>query len=115
MTDNLDIFGVRYNNVTGIKATDTNGVVQTFVHPRATKGATTYTPTTTSQTIAAGTYLSGVQTIQGDADLVAGNIKNGVQIFGVTGNLAFITYYTGSTTPSAGLGQNGDIYLKTGS
>lgn len=52
-----------------------------------TKGATTYTPTTTSQTIATGIYLTGVQTIQGDANLVAGNIKNGVSIFGVTGTL----------------------------
>lgn len=30
MADNLTIFGTTYNNVTGIKATDTNGVVQTF-------------------------------------------------------------------------------------
>lgn len=51
-----------------------------------TKGATTYTPTTSNQTIASGTYLTGAQTISGDSNLVAGNIKKDVSIFGVTGS-----------------------------
>ena len=55
-----------------------------------TKAATTYTPSTSNQTIAASIYLTGTQTIKGDANLVAGNIKSGVSIFGVIGN------YTGS-------------------
>lgn len=50
-----------------------------------TKSATTYTPGTTNQTIASGTYLTGTQTISGDADLVSENIKKNVNIFGVTG------------------------------
>lgn len=50
-----------------------------------TKGTTTYTPTTTNQTIASGTYLTGTQTIAGDANLVAGNIKKDVTIFNTTG------------------------------
>ena len=50
-----------------------------------TKAAATITPTTTNQTIASGTYLTGTQTISGDANLVAGNIKSGTTIFGVTG------------------------------
>lgn len=45
----------------------------------------TIIPTTTDQTIDAGQYLSGTQTIQGDANLVPENIASGVSIFGVTG------------------------------
>lgn len=50
-----------------------------------TKAAATIIPTTTDQTIASDTYLTGTQTIAGDADLVASNIKKDVDIFGVTG------------------------------
>ena len=52
----------------------------------ASKAAQTYTPTTADQTIAAGQYLAGAQTVKGDANLVAGNIKKDVTIFGVTGS-----------------------------
>lgn len=50
------------------------------------QAAQTITPGTTDKTIAAGKYLSGEQTIKGDANLVAGNIKSGVSIFGVAGS-----------------------------
>lgn len=49
------------------------------------QAAQTITPTTTDQTIASGKYLTGTQTIKGDANLVAENIADGVTIFGVTG------------------------------
>ena len=49
------------------------------------KGSTTYTPGVNNQTISKGQYLSENQVILGDADLKAANIKNGVEIFGVTG------------------------------
>lgn len=62
-----------------------------------TKAAATITPGTTNQTIASGTYLTGTQTISGDANLVAGNIKNGTSIFGVTG-----TYTGGSSDIATG-------------
>ena len=52
-----------------------------------TKGAATIVPGTSNQTIAAGTYLTGTQTIQGDTNLKAENIKQGVSIFGVAGSL----------------------------
>lgn len=61
------------------------------------KSATTYTPGTSDQTIASGQYLSGAQTIKGDSNLVAGNIKSGVSIFGVSGT------YSGSGGSSSGI------------
>ena len=51
----------------------------------SSKGAQTYTPTTTNQTIAAGQYLNGAQTVQGDQNLIPANIAEGVSIFGVMG------------------------------
>lgn len=65
-----------------------------------TKAAATITPTTTNQTIASGTYLTGAQTIAGDADLVAGNIKKDITIFGVTGTYEGGGGGGGSTTVS---------------
>lgn len=106
-----------------------------------TKAAATITPGTSNQTIASGTYLTGTQTISGDADLVAANIKKDVQIFGVTGSytsdataaasdivsgetayvdgnkitgsLVINKYYTGSTAPLSSLGSDGDIYFQS--
>ena len=52
------------------------------------KGAQVYTPRATDQTILAGYYLKGNQTIEGDANLIADNIKKGVSIFGVAGTYA---------------------------
>ena len=61
-------------------------VSNTYVGSGVTKkAAQTITPGTADQTLAAGQYLSGAQTIKGDANLVAGNIKSGVIIFGVAG------------------------------
>ena len=60
------------------------------------KTAATYTPTTSNQTIAAGQYLSGAQTILGDADLIAGNIKSGISIFGVNGSLSLSSFEPGN-------------------
>lgn len=57
------------------------------------KTAQTFTPSTVNQTISSGQYLSGIQTITGDEDLVAGNIKSGVNIFGVTGNVLDVASY----------------------
>lgn len=60
----------------------------------ADQAAQTITPGTSNKTIAAGKYLSGTQTIKGDSNLVASNIKSGVSIFGVSGT------YTGSSSDS---------------
>ncbi len=67
-----------------------------------TKAAATITPTTTNQTIAAGTYLTGIQTIAGDADLIPANIKSGVTIFGVTGTMSSQTYVNGDNLAYGG-------------
>lgn len=49
------------------------------------QAAKTWTPGTSNQTLASGKYLTGTQTIKGDANLKAANIVKGVSIFGVTG------------------------------
>lgn len=55
----------------------------------STQSAKTITPTTYSQTaVASGKYTTGAVTVAGDSDLIASNIKSGVNIFGVTGNMA---------------------------
>lgn len=50
------------------------------------KGAATYTPGTSDQTISASQYLTGAQTILGDENLVSGNIVAGKSIFGISGS-----------------------------
>lgn len=77
-----------------------------------TKSAETFTPTTSDQTIAFGQYLTGTQTIKGDANLIPENIISGKSIFGVSGNVVIQKYYTGTTEPSSSLGNEGDLYLK---
>ena len=57
-----------------------------------TQGAKTITPNTRDQRVTAGRYLTGDITVKGDGNLVAGNIKSGVSIFGVWGS------YTGSVS-----------------
>lgn len=56
------------------------------------QSATTWIPGRYAQTISSGTYLTGTQTIKGDTNLLASNIKSGVTIFNVTGD------YAGSST-----------------
>ena len=56
-----------------------------------TKAAATYTPTTSNQIINAGQYLIGAQTVAGDTNLIAANIRAGVSIFGVEGGLTAAT------------------------
>lgn len=61
------------------------GDIKSATKQLTTKSAQTYTPTTTNQTIASGRYLTGTQTIKGDANLVAENIKSGITIFNILG------------------------------
>lgn len=50
-----------------------------------TKGAQTFTPGRSNQSISANQWLSGAQTIMGDPNLKPENIKKGVPIFGNVG------------------------------
>lgn len=72
----------------GLKSVTVNAISKTYVGSGITKkAAATYTPGTSNQTIGANQYLSGAQTFKGDSNLVAGNIRSGVSIFGVTGTV----------------------------
>lgn len=91
-----------------------------------TKVAATITPTKSTQTIASGTYLTGTQTIAAipaayqdvtGVTAAAGDVVSGKSIVDstgatVNGSLVINKYYTGSSNPSASLGNNGDLYLK---
>ncbi|MBQ6765341.1 MAG: hypothetical protein IJP45_09200 [Paludibacteraceae bacterium] len=63
-----------------------------------TKAAATITPGTSNQTIASGTYLTGTQTIAGDANLVASKIVYPYSIFGVNGSAQLPEISQDSTT-----------------
>lgn len=70
----------------GLSSVTVNAISNQYIGSGITqKAEATITPGTTDQTLEAGQYLAGAQTIQGDANLIAGNIASGVSIFGVTG------------------------------
>lgn len=75
--------------LSGIVGYTNNGRVTGSIQSQA---AQTITPGTEDQNIDAGVYLSGKQTIKGDANLLAENIKEGVELFEITGT------YTGGDT-----------------
>lgn len=92
----------------GLSKVTVNAISSTYIGSDVTKkSAATYIPKTTDQSIASGQYLSGTQTIKGDANLVAGNIKSGVSIFGVTGT------YTGGGSSGGSGNNNVEAYAVT--
>lgn len=60
-------------------------IPNTYVQPAIIKESAIYIPGINDQSIATDTYLTGVQTIKGDVNLIAENIKKGVSIFDVEG------------------------------
>ena len=93
-----------------------------------TQAAKTITPTKSSQTaVAANRYTIGAVTVAAipsayqdvtsvtatASDVTSGKVFVNSSGTAVTGSLVIQHYYTGSAAPTAGLGVNGDIYLKT--
>lgn len=125
MAQNVIINGVTYSSVPSVSIPKSGGGTASFVDTSdatlasgasmlsgvtaysggtkytgsiTSKAAATYTPTTSDQTIASGVYLSGAQTVKGDANLTAANIASGVTIFGVTGSLSAAVISQNSST-----------------
>ena len=97
----------------GLSSVTVGAISSTYIGSGITrKSAATITPTATDQTINAGQYLSGAQTVKGDGNLVSENIISGKSIFGVPGSVVIQKYYTGTSEPPSSLGKDGDIYLK---
>jgi len=62
-------------------------------------GQQTIIPGTSNQTITLG-YHNGTGYVDGDADLISGNIKSGVNIFGIDGNSNVVNTQTGDAIAS---------------
>jgi hypothetical protein len=94
--DGVEIFGVTGTAIvaTGTAvvanvlagATFSNATASGLTGTMANRGAVTITPGTSAQSILAG-YHNGSGSVAGDADLVAGNIRSGVDLFGVAGTV----------------------------
>lgn len=75
-----------------ISVNNSNGLItatagsKSATHQLAFQPAKTITPTTANQiAVSSGYFTGGAITVKGDSNLVAGNIKSGVSIFGING------------------------------
>lgn len=91
------------------------------------KSAETYIPTKSTQTISAGQYLSGTQTIAAipstyvetlDATAVASDLNSGKTAYvngvKITGTQVIQKYYTSESMVDNSFGNDGDIFMLTG-
>lgn len=85
MAQNITLMGASYSNVPSVQLPKTGGGTARF------DDTTDATADATVINVGSSAYVNGV-------------LINGSQVIQ--------TYYTGSSNPSASLGQNGDIYLK---
>lgn len=76
------------------------------------KAAQTYMPGTKNQTIEAGQYLTGNQTITGDANLLPENIVSGKSIFGVEGSASSGIQNISIQQQLYDLGDSFDVYYQ---
>lgn len=76
------------------------------------KAAQTYMPGTKNQTIEAGQYLTGNQTITGDANLLPENIVSGKSIFGVEGSASSGIQNISIEQQLYALGNSFDVYYQ---
>lgn len=113
--DGIDTVNITVNAMpTGTAGTPTatKGTVsnhQVSVTPSVTNTTgyiTGSTKTGTAVTVSASELVSGSETKTSNGTYDVTNLASLVV------NIPFVTYYTGSTTPSSSLGSNGDIYLK---
>lgn len=88
----------------GLSQVSVGAISKTYVGSSVPKqAAQTITPGTADKTIASGRYLTGTQTIKGDSNLKAENIKSGVSIFGVAGTVEEGEDVTAETETYTGL------------
>ncbi len=120
----VDIFGVTGTVISATGTVTASYVLSGSTFSNATSagltgtmtnnGAVIYTPTSITQTVAAG-YHNGEGKVKGDGDLAAANIKKDVEIFGVTGTFTTTIYRlgvpkTGYITDTVGVtGDDGEL------
>lgn len=114
----LDLDGVVYD--IGLNTSDANAVSsdikqgktayvngQKITGSLAPYGPQTITPTTQNQSFGPGVYLNGQITVLGSTALIPGNIKSGVNIFGVVGtHVSLANYRVISTYSGHWMGSN---------
>ena len=98
-----------------------SGVTILGVTGNVTQGSfttSTISPSTLSQTVSPTSPYNGFSSVTVeavtaaiDSRITSSNIKSGVTILGVAGGLVIQNYYSGVSTPSVSLGNEGDIYL----
>ena len=98
------------NVLTGKTFTSSSGVKIAGTIPSVT--GKTIIPGTSSQTaITSGSYAAGNITVSGSSNLIASNIKSGVNIFGVTGNAKCMTILNKSIASAHNPASQGDGYV----